>query len=112
MQYTIRVIEKKDNKKIETVIRSCLMEFGAEGVCELQKMYCLPEVRGTGVSHALMDTAIEYAKKYYAKCYLETLENMVAAQRFYEKYGFTRTYDAVARTEHFACDVHYIKDLA
>ncbi|MCH5263077.1 MAG: GNAT family N-acetyltransferase [Lachnospiraceae bacterium] len=159
MQYTIREIEKKDNQKIEAVIRSCLIEFGAnhdgtawadpnlgrfseiyntegnqywvvenesgqiiggagigqlpgvEDVCELQKMYCMPEVRGTGVSHTLMDTVLEYAKKYYAKCYLETLENMVAAQRFYEKYGFTRSNDAIAQTEHFACDIHYIKDL-
>lgn len=159
MQYIIREIEKKDDKRIETVIRSCLIEFGAnhegtawedpnldrfsevynsegnkywvveneqglvvggagigqlpgaEDVCELQKMYFLPEARGTGASHALMDTALEYAKKYYAQCYLETLKNMVAAQRFYEKYGFARTCDAVAQTAHFACDIHYIKDL-
>ena len=84
---------------------------GVKDICELQKMYCLPEARGTGASHALMDTALEYAKKYYAKCYLETRGNMVAAQRFYEKYGFARTYDAIAQTEHCACDVHYIKDL-
>ncbi|MCH5259800.1 MAG: GNAT family N-acetyltransferase [Lachnospiraceae bacterium] len=158
-EYKIREIEKKDDKRIEAVIRTCLIEFkanhegtawadpnlgrfseiynsegnkywvvenkdgqivggagigqlpGTEDVCELQKMYCLPEARGTGVSHTLMDTALEYAKKYYDKCYLETLENMVAAQRFYEKYGFTRTYDVVAQTEHFACDIHYIKEL-
>ena len=159
MQYIIREIEKRDDKRIEAVIRTCLIEFeanhegtawadpnlgrlseiynsdgnkywvvenergqivggagigalpGVKEVCELQKMYCLPEVRGTGVSHALMDTALEYAKKYYAKCYLETRGNMVAAQRFYEKYGFARTYDAIAQTEHCACDVHYIKAL-
>ena len=37
---------------------------GIEDVCELQKMYCLPETRGTGISHKLMDMALEYAKKY------------------------------------------------
>ena len=58
-----------------------------------------------------MDTELEYAKKYYDQCYLETLKNIVAAQRFYEKYGFARTYDAIAQTEHCACDVHYIKAL-
>ena len=36
---------------------------GIEDVCELQKMYCLPETRGTGISHKLMDMALEYAKK-------------------------------------------------
>ena len=36
---------------------------------------------------------------------------MTRAQRFYEKYGFARTLEPVAQTEHFACDVRYIKDL-
>lgn len=84
---------------------------GIEDVCELQKMYCLPESRGTGVSHKLMDIALEYAKQYYKRCYLETLENMVAAQKFYEKYGFERVYEPVVKTEHFACDIKYIKKL-
>ena len=82
-----------------------------DDVCELQKMYCLPQTRGTGLSHRLMDTALEYAKGYYKSCYLETLENMVAAQRFYEKYGFKRIYEPPVKTEHFACDVRYIKML-
>lgn len=159
MEYKIREIKKEDNKQVENVIRSCLIEFGAnhegtawadpdlgrfseiyntEGnkywvaiddknkvvggvgigkldktidVCELQKMYCLPHVRGIGISHQLMDIALEYAKKYYKRCYLETLENMVAAQKFYEKYGFKRIYEPIIETEHFACDVRYIKDL-
>lgn len=159
MEYKIREIEEKDNKEVENVIRTCLIEFGAnhegtawtdpdlgrfseiynsdgnkywiaenekgkivggvgigkvEGinnVCELQKMYCLPETRGTGVSHKLMDIALEYASKFYSRCYLETLENMVAAQKFYEKYGFERIYEPLVKTKHFACDVRYIKNL-
>ena len=159
MNYRIREIEARDNAAVERVIRTCLIEFGAnhegtawadpdlgrfseiyasegnkywvaedengtvvggvgigalagaDGVCELQKMYCLPSARGTGVSHRLMEIALDYAKGYYSRCYLETLENMVAAQRFYEKYGFTRIYEPVVKTEHFACDVLYIRDL-
>ena len=84
---------------------------GVEGVCELQKMYCLPEARGVGVSQKLIEIALIYAKKYYSRCYLETLENMVAAQKFYEKHGFTRIYEPIVKTEHFACDVRYIKEL-
>lgn len=159
MNITIREIVPRDNAAVENVIRSCLIEFGAnhegtawadpdlgrfseiynsdgnkywvaedesgrivagtgigrlenaEGVCELQKMYCIPEVRGTGVSHRLMETALDYAGRYYSRCYLETLENMVAAQRFYEKYGFVRVYEPLIKTEHFKCDVRYIKEL-
>lgn len=159
MKYKIRKIEAKDNKEVENVIRTCLIEFGAnhagtawtdpnlsrfseiynteenkywvavdengkivggvgigklegiDDVCELQKMYCLPETRGTGASHKLIEIALEYASKYYKRCYLETLENMVAAQKFYEKYGFERMYELLVKTEHFACDVRYIKEL-
>lgn len=84
---------------------------GTDGICELQKMYCIPEVRGKGISHKLMKIALEYAKKYYKKCYLETLENMIQAQKFYQKYGFVRTYESVVETDHFACDVKFIKEL-
>ena len=80
-------------------------------MCELQKMYCLPIARGTGVSHQLIETALKYAQKYYKECYLETLENMVAAQKFYEKYEFKRLEKPLIKTEHFACDVCYIKKL-
>lgn len=85
--------------------------LGVDGVCELQKMYCIPKVRGTGIAPKLIDTALEYAKNYYNKCYLETLDNMVQAQRFYEKNGFVRIKKPLVVTEHFACDVRYIKEL-
>ena len=159
MDYTIREIEARDNAAVESVIRRCLIEFGAahegtawadpdlgrfseiygaegrrywvavnaaddvvggvgigplpglDDVCELQKMYCLPEARGTGVSRRLMDTALAYAKRYYRRCYLETLENMVAAQRLYERCGFRRTDTPVVQTGHFHCDVRYIREL-
>ena len=84
---------------------------GIDGVCELQKMYCIPEVRSTGVSHKLIDAALSWAEKYYDRCYLETFSNMIAAQKFYEKYGFTRIDKPLGNTGHYACDVLYIKDL-
>jgi len=84
---------------------------GTEDVCELQKMYCYKEARGTGIAHKLMELALAYAKKYYKKCYLETLSNMVAANKFYVKYGFERLEKPYVETEHFACDVWYIRDI-
>ncbi len=80
-------------------------------VCELQKMYFLPEARGQGIANKLMELALAYAKKYYRKCYLETLDNMTRAQRFYEKHGFIRVDKPVVKTEHFACEVKYLKEL-
>lgn len=83
----------------------------SEGVCELQKMYCLKEARGTGIAHELMQTALAYAKIYYKRCYLETLSNMTAANKFYQKYGFQRLDRPFGNTEHYACDVWYIRDI-
>lgn len=84
---------------------------GVDGVCELQKMYCIPKVRSTGVSHKLIEVALDHAKKYFDRCYLETFGNMIAAQKFYEKYGFTRIDKPLGNTGHYACDVLYIKNL-
>ena len=103
-------VAENENGKLLGGVRIGKLE-GTEGICELQKMYCLPEARGEGISHELIKIALEYAKKYYNKCYLETLENMVAAQKFYEKYEFVRIKEPIIKTEHFACDVRYIKEL-
>lgn len=84
---------------------------GVEGVCELQKMYCLPPVRGTGVAGRLLDTALAFARAHYRQCYLETLDSMTAAHRFYEKHGFRRIPHPLGSTGHTACDVLYLKDL-
>lgn len=84
---------------------------GEDDVCELQKMYCLPEARGTGVAHSLLKEALGFAGLHYKQCYLETLENMIEAQRFYEKNGFVRIRKALGNTGHFNCDVCYLKDL-
>lgn len=80
-------------------------------VCELQKMYCLKEARGTGVAHKLMELCLEYAKHYYTKCYLETLSNMIAANKFYVRCGFEKLDKPYIETGHYACDMWYIKDL-
>ena len=85
--------------------------LNAEGLCELQKMYCLPEARGTGLARALIAIALEYARGYYTRCYLETLDNMTAAQKFYEKHGFVRADKPPIQTDHFACEVRYIREL-
>ena len=159
MEYRIRPIEEKDNERVEYIIRSCLIEFGANhegtawedpflgqfyqvyqapesaywvaedeagtvvggvgigplpgapGVCELQKMYCIPEARGKGIAQNLLDEALDFAKDYYDQCYLETISNMVAAIKFYEKNGFRPLDTLIGDTGHVGCDVPYIKDI-
>ena len=84
---------------------------GDDDTCELQKMYCLGRVRGTGLAHRLLDLALDFAGSHYSRCYLETLEEMVGARRFYEKRGFVRTDEVLGDPGHFCCDIRYIKEL-
>ena len=84
---------------------------GMEGVCELQKMYCLPAARGTGAARQLMEQCLDYAGTIYQTCYLETFSNMLAARKFYAKHGFTRLDGPMGGTGHFSCDVWYAKGL-
>lgn len=58
-------------------------------VCELKKMYLLPEGRGLGLGQILLDKVLSYAKKKgYKQCYLETLQSMDKTSRLYKKTGF------------------------
>ena len=81
---------------------------GVSGVCELQKLYCVPAVRGTGAAQRLMEVAMDFAKRRYRACYLETFASMYAARRFYEKYGFHRVDRPLGNTGHYSCDVRYL----
>lgn len=95
------------------IVGGCgIAEFADQkGVCELQKMYLLEEARGTGIAEQLLYTCLTFAKGHYDQCYLETLQNMHAANRFYAKHGFTALDTPLAGSEHFACDAWYIKAL-
>lgn len=75
-------------------------------VCELQKMYMLPQARGLGLGQQLIQRCIADAKTMaYSQCYLETLPNMRAAQSLYQKMGFTYIDQPMGNTGHNACPV-------
>jgi len=85
---------------------------GDDGVCELRKMYSLPDLRGLGAGAALISLCLDKARELgYTRCYLETLTGMDAAQRLYEKHGFRRIPVAMGSTGHFSCDRFYLRDL-
>jgi putative acetyltransferase len=85
---------------------------GETGVCELRKMYFLPELRGRGAGDALMRRCLEAALALdYRQCYLETLTGMDAAQRLYQRFGFAPITQALGNTGHFSCNRFYLLDL-
>jgi putative acetyltransferase len=88
------------------------LDGGPDDVCELRKMYFLPEARGRGAGARLMAECLGAARRFaYARCYLETLECMQDAARLYEKTGFRRLAGAMGATGHFGCDRYYVLDL-
>ncbi|HRQ63639.1 MAG TPA: GNAT family N-acetyltransferase [Xanthomonadaceae bacterium] len=88
------------------------LQGGAEDVCELRKMYFLPEARGLGVGAALLDRCLRNARDFgFRACYLETLEHMHAAQRLYERFGFRRIDGPMGSTGHFSCNTFFLLEL-
>ncbi len=81
-------------------------------VCELQKMYFLPEARGRGIGTQMIDLCLTRARDFYFKrCYLETMSYMEAAQKLYKHYGFEILEGPMGDTGHYSCGVHMILDL-
>jgi len=88
-----------------------LKEFNTE-VCEIQKMYFSPDIRGKGYGKLLFEKCLEAAKKLgYKQCYLESASQLKAAIHIYESYGFKHLQGALGNTGHYSCGVWMIKDL-
>jgi putative acetyltransferase len=88
------------------------LEHGEPGVCELRKMYFLPEARGLGAGHAMIARCLEAARAFgFERCYLETLTGMDAAQALYRRHGFVPLYTPMGSTGHHGCDRWFIKTL-
>lgn len=84
------------------------LDGGEPGVCELRKMYFLPEARGRGVGEKMLRHCLEFARGAgYRLCYLETLKGMDQAQKLYRKLGFEPLCGPMGSTGHFGCDHWY-----
>jgi putative acetyltransferase len=81
---------------------------GDQRVCELRKMYFLPEARGHGLGAAMLKRCLDFARDAgYDGCYLETLHAMTQAIRLYERFGFTRLAAPLGDTGHHGCNRFY-----
>lgn len=88
------------------------LENGATHICELQKMYFAPEIRGTGFAELIIDKCLIFAKEVgFEICYLETLSFMNAAQKLYKRIGFDNINAPMGNTGHNSCEVWMIKNL-
>lgn len=83
-----------------------------ENICELQKMYFLPEARGKGFGKLMFNMCIAAATEFgYDKCYLESASVMETAIKIYEKNGFEQLEGPIGGTGHYSCGVWMLKNL-
>lgn len=81
-------------------------------ICELQKMYFLPSIRGQGLAKKLALMAIEHAREQgFKRCYLETTAFLKEAIGLYERLGFKHIDGPLGCTGHVDCEVRMLKDL-
>lgn len=90
--------------------------FPTEGLpvdtCELVKMYLLPEARGTGLGTQLINRCLKQAKDYgFSRVYLETMNELKAALKVYERLGFSFLNGPMGNSGHFGCPLWMIRDL-
>ncbi|WP_099360194.1 bifunctional helix-turn-helix transcriptional regulator/GNAT family N-acetyltransferase [Aeromonas dhakensis] len=87
---------------------------GEEGqVCELQKMYFMPSLRGLGLGRRLVLQALDEARVLgYQRCYLETTAVLREATALYESLGFEHLPGPLGSTGHDACEICMVLALA
>jgi putative acetyltransferase len=84
------------------------LEGGDPKICELKKMYFLPDARGKGLGQKVLTSCINAAREIgFQLCYLETFNTMKDAMKLYEKNGFEKIKGPMGNTGHFACDTFY-----
>lgn len=81
-------------------------------ICELQKMYFLPSIRGKGLGNQMIQKCLDFAlDNKFKYCYIETLPYMKAAQKLYLKKGFSYIEGPIGNTGHTSCNVWLLKKL-
>jgi len=72
------------------------------GICELVKMYLLPEARAKGTGALLLNKCMSTAKEMgFDAMYIETLPELKIAISVYEKFGFNYLDNAFGRYRTF-----------
>lgn len=88
------------------------LEKAEVSICELQKMYFLPEIRGKGAGSEMMAKCLAYAKaEGYQQVYLETMPYMENARKLYKRSGFRELDGPMGDTGHYNCQKWMIRSI-
>ena len=81
-----------------------------EDLCELQKMYLLPEFRGQGLGRKLIQHVLDSATTLqYRGCYLETFDAMHSAIALYQNLGFELLTTPLGDSGHNSCNLFFVR---
>ena len=85
---------------------------GDSDICELQKMYFHKSLRGRGIGNKIIELCLNFAvESNFKKCYIETMPNMLNAQKLYLRKGFNYINNPLGNTGHTACPIWMLKNL-
>ena len=88
------------------------LKDGDSDICELQKMYFHKSIRGKGIGNKIIELCLNFAvESNFKKCYIETMPNMVNAQKLYLRKGFNYINNPLGNTGHTACPIWMLKNL-
>ena len=74
---------------LDDEVAGCVAVRPFEDDCEMKRLYVPARLRGTGLGRLLVQASIDWARKAgYRKMLLDSLPEMHAAQRLYERFGF------------------------
>jgi GNAT superfamily N-acetyltransferase len=83
------VVAERDGRAIGMV---SAMRNDADGSAELLSLWVTPDVRGTGVSDALISSVIDWARAHSAHSLrLQFIEGNAPAERLYVRHGLRRS---------------------
>ncbi len=83
-----------------------------DAICELVKMYLLPQARGTGLGRTLIEKSLAFAKEAgYKQVYLETMPELKQALKVYAKFGFDYLKGPLGNSGHTGCSLWMLRSL-
>tara|TARA_B100001057_G_scaffold479314_1_gene550801 strand:- start:2836 stop:3315 length:480 start_codon:yes stop_codon:yes gene_type:complete len=101
-----------NNNKIHGGAGISPLRDGDIDICELQKMYFHKSIRGRGIGDKMIEICLKFAvESDFKKCYIETMPNMINAQKLYLRKGFDYIDNPLGNTGHTACPVWMLKRL-
>ncbi|MDO9186864.1 MAG: GNAT family N-acetyltransferase [Bacteroidia bacterium] len=102
--------------EINDQIMGCCGIYPTDGLnkdtVELVKFYLPALSRGKGIGQKLMEQSVLSAIEFgYNKLYLESLPQFSKAVSMYEKQGFQRLDQPLAKSGHTSCNIWMVKEL-